>query len=249
MADKFKRPALFALKLLPFAAIGGFFGAIYSYEELTPQLKETILQQVPNLNVLYLMMTLQMVFYTLFCGFFGYVLAKKTGLWQPFVIEKKAMLTAAVIFLAGGIVLGCDKYIFGFIPQVAAFYSNKPNAANIIASVFYGGIIEEVMMRLFFMSLVAFVIWKLFFAKTEKPSVGICIAANVIAAVVFAAGHLPSTLQFFGTLTPMLLFRCFLMNGTFGIGFGYLYRKYGIGYAMIAHMGCHVIAKIILLVG
>ncbi|WP_044976627.1 CPBP family intramembrane metalloprotease [Ruminococcus sp. HUN007] len=30
--------------------------------------------------------------------------------------------------------------------------------------------------------------------------------------------------------------RCFLMNGAFGIVFGRLYHKYGIQYAMIAHM-------------
>ena len=46
-------------------------------------------------------------------------------------------------------------------------------------------------------------------------------------------------------LTPMIIFRCFLLNGGIGLLFGWLYRKYGLRYAMIAHGGCHVISKLI----
>ena len=46
-------------------------------------------------------------------------------------------------------------------------------------------------------------------------------------------------------LTPMIIFRCFLLNGGFGLLFGWLYRKYGLRYAMIAHGGCHVVSKLI----
>ena len=31
----------------------------------------------------------------------------------------------------------------------------------------------------------------------------------------------------------------------FGLAFGWLYRKYGLRYAMIAHGGCHVVSKLI----
>ena len=34
-------------------------------------------------------------------------------------------------------------------------------------------------------------------------------------------------------------------NKTFGLSFGWLYRKYGIGYSMLAHFGAHLISKII----
>ena len=45
--------------------------------------------------------------------------------------------------------------------------------------------------------------------------------------------------------SPILIFRCFLLNGSFGLAFGWLYRKYGLRYAMIAHGGCHVVSKLI----
>ena len=105
--------------------------------------------------------------------------------------------------------------------------------------------IEEVMLRLFMMSLIAYIAWKIFFRKEPIPPTGVIIAANIIAALLFAAGHLPSTMQMFGQITPMIMVRCFLLNGVAGLVFGYLYRKYGIQYSMMAHAGAHIVWKII----
>ncbi len=70
---------------------------------------------------------------------------------------------------------------------------------------------------------------------------------NRTAAFFFALGHLPSTLVTFGELTPILLIRCFLFNGGFGLFLGWLYRKYGILYAMMGHFLLHLVSKILLL--
>ena len=67
-------------------------------------------------------------------------------------------------------------------------------------------------------------------------------AANVLAALVFAAGHLPATLMMLGS-SPMIIFRCFLLNGGLALGFGWLYTKHHIGYAMLAHAGVHIVGK------
>ena len=120
----------------------------------------------------------------------------------------------------------------------------------IFASILYGGIVEELLLRLFMMSLLVIIIWKLFYRKMamEKIPAGIYIIANVLAAILFAAGHLPATAGAFGELTTLLIFRCFLLNGAFGIIFGYLYKKYGIQYAMASHAGFHIVSKAIWLV-
>jgi membrane protease YdiL (CAAX protease family) len=102
------------------------------------------------------------------------------------------------------------------------------------------------MLRLFMMSLVAFVVHKIFGKKEEYPATGILIAANVVAALLFAAGHLPATAATIG-ISPVILVRCFLLNGSFGLVFGRFYRKYGIQYAMLSHFGCHLVSKLILL--
>ena len=46
----------------------------------------------------------------------------------------------------------------------------------------------------------------------------------------------------------MLIFRCFLINGAFGIVFGRLYRKHGIQYAMLAHILTHIVSRTIWLI-
>lgn len=53
---------------------------------------------------------------------------------------------------------------------------------------------------------------------------------------------------FFGGLTPLLVVRCFLLNGAFGLVFGWLYRKYGIQYAMLSHALLHIVSKTIWLI-
>jgi membrane protease YdiL (CAAX protease family) len=138
-----------------------------------------------------------------------------------------------------------DLVYFGRYSQaILDSYAAKPTVAYILASVLYGGVIEEVMLRLFMMSLIAFLLHLVFGRKGEKPGTGMLIAANVIAALLFAAGHLPGTALLLG-ITPMIVFRCFLLNGSFGLLFGWLYRKYGLRYAMLAHAGCHVVSKLI----
>ena len=115
----------------------------------------------------------------------------------------------------------------------------------VLASVLYGGVIEELMLRLFLMSLIGFLLWKLFFRKRETAPTGVIIAANILAAILFAAGHLPATAMLFGQITPLLLFRCFLLNGGFGLLLGWIYRKFGIQYAMLSHATLHMVSKLI----
>jgi membrane protease YdiL (CAAX protease family) len=92
------------------------------------------------------------------------------------------------------------------------------------------------------MSLIAFILHFLFERKKEKPTTAVLVAANVISAILFAAGHLPFTFASIGS-TPLIIFRCFLLNGVFGLLFGYLYRKHGILYAMISHAALHVVSR------
>ena len=245
LLNKFKKPLQFVLALVPVAIVGGYFTGVYGWTELTDDAKSQILAQIGNdQSLYYLITTLQTLLYTLIFGFFGYILSDKTGLMKPLRFEKKPVLVTIGMTLLAGLVLCTDLFYFrNHIPQVAATYLGKPSFAYWMASVLYGGVIEEIMLRLFMMSLIAYLVWKVFFRREAAPPTGVLIAANVMAALLFAAGHLPSTVQMFGELTPMLLLRCFLLNGIAGMVFGYLYRKYGIQYSMMAHAGAHVLWK------
>jgi len=247
LLKKTRKPLLFVLALLPIAIVGGYFSGVYGWTEMTEDLKQQVVAQIgDHLSLFYLSTILQTVVYTVLCGFFGYLLSEKIGLMKPFHIQKKPALAAIGAALGTGLLLCTDFFYFQHhIPQVAALYQGKPSFAYWMASVLYGGVIEEVLLRLFVMSLIAFGFWKIFFRREVKPPVGVIIAANIVAALLFAASHLPSTIQMFGEITPMILLRCFLLNGAAGVAFGFLYRKYGIQYAMLAHAGAHIVWKII----
>jgi len=194
-----------------------------------------------------LTMAIQSAAYGLVLGALGIWLGRKVGLWKDERhITKKALLAALVISLIGGLgIILPDLLFFGkYEPALLDVYAAKPTIPYLLATVTYGAVIEEIMLRLFMMSLVAFVLHLLFERKGKEVGTAVLVAANVVSALLFAAGHLPATEMMFG-LTPMIVLRCFLLNGVFGLAFGWLYRRFGLRYAMIAHGGCHVVSKLI----
>ena len=228
-------------------AVGGFGVGFYLLDSYPEDMVQELLAQGMTPVLLALVTAVQSAGYGIVLGGIGIWLAKKVGLWRnERSIEGKPLLYTVIISVIGGMALILpDVFFFGrHIPAVAESYAAKPTIPYLIATVTYGAVLEEVMLRLFFMSLLAFLLWKLFARKQETPAAGILIAANVMTALLFAAGHLPATAVMMG-LTPMIVLRCFLLNGIFGLAFGWLYRRYGLRYAMLAHGGCHVVSKLI----
>ncbi len=99
---------------------------------------------------------------------------------------------------------------------------------------FYGGIYEEVLMRLFLLSLVAWIANRSWRKNALRLSDSAFWFANILVAILFGLGHLPST-SLFMPITPLVVVAALLLNGIAGIVFGYLYRKRGLESAMIAH--------------
>lgn len=227
--------------------IGGWVSGLYLLESYPPEMQQEMLAQGMTDTKIALTMAIQSATYGLVLGVAGIWLGRKVGLWKDERhITKKPLLAALVISLIGGLgIILPDLLFFGkYEPALLDTYAVKPTIPYLLATVTYGAVIEEVMMRLFLMSLVAFVLHLLFERKRMEVSTAVLVVANVVSALLFAAGHLPVNEMTFG-LTPMIVFRCFLLNGVFGLAFGWLYRKYGLRYAMIAHGGCHVVSKLI----
>jgi len=243
-----RKPLKFIAILLPISAVAGFFTSIYSFGTLRPELKEVILSQNSGYQIMLLSGTIQTIILASVFGYLGYLLSEKIGLLRPFRIERDPLFKVLGITALCGIAFSLDYWTFArIIPILSDIYDAEITLANVVSSVLYGGIIEEILLRLFLMSLIVFIIWKLFFRKLTKDEIpmGVFIGANILAALLFAAGHLPATVGIFGALTPVLLIRCFLLNGGLGLVFGWLYRRYGIQYAVVAHMGTHITSKLI----
>lgn len=227
--------------------VGGFFVGLYMLDSYPEELCQQAAEQGLNDVLIGLITAVQSAGYGLVLGALGILLGKKVGLWRgERHIARGPLLAALAISVIGGLALILpDLLIFGkYEPVLLDAYAAKPTIPYLLATVTYGAVIEEVMLRLFMMSLTAWVLHLLFERKHETVSTPVLIAANVVSALLFAAGHLPANDMLFG-LTPVIVLRCFLLNGGFGLAFGWLYRKFGLRYAMIAHGGCHVVSKLI----
>ena len=245
MKQTIKNNLKYLIFLAIFGLIGGYFTALYSIQSLNQDMLDDILSQIGNMDLLIIITTIQSLGYAIILGIIGIILAQKIGLWRKVKFIKQGNIELLIVSLIGGAAfILIDVLVFSnFHEVIQNSYEAKPTVEYIIASITYGGVIEEVMLRLFFMSLIAFVIQKI--TQKEEMSSKTLIIANVIATLLFAAGHLPGTFMMSTPVTPMIIFRCFLMNGGFGLLFGRLYRKYGIHYAMLGHAGVHIVSKLI----
>ena len=159
-------------------------------------------------------------------------------------------MAAIVGIIASFIIIGLDKWIFDLNKYLIQFGINIPESVQptpwegFLAS-FYGGITEEVLLRLFLLS---FIVWIGMFItrnKTNMPSLTILWIANIIAAIIFGIGHLPATVAVGAPLDAFVISRAIVLNGIGGIAFGWLYFTYGLESAMIAHFSADIIIHVI----
>lgn len=239
-----KKNLKYILFLLFFGIVGGYFTALYQLQMLDEATKATLIDQLGSLDLFIPVYIAQTVGYALFCGLVGKFFAKKIGLWHKPTLEIKGIVAVIIVSLLGGACLILpDLFFFGnYVTAIRESYFVKPTLDYFIASVTYGGVIEELMLRLFFMSGIAFLLKLL--SRRKEASESQLVWANIISALIFALAHLPATAMTIG-ITPMIVARCLLLNGGFGLVFGRLYRKRGIEYAMLAHAGCHIVSKVI----
>lgn len=109
---------------------------------------------------------------------------------------------------------------------------------------FYGGLCEEVLMRLFLLSLVIWLIGLL--SKRQSPSCAMTIfwISNVLVAIAFGAGHLPLAAQV-APLSPQLIAVVISLNAFAALPFGYLYWSRGLEAAMLAHFGADIVLHVV----
>ena len=232
--------------MLPVTAVATLFVLFYQLELFGDQLADMAAQVggVPALIAIGLVQTCLMVFAACLVGRH---LAVGLGIWKPLSFEKKPVSQVLALGLAFGLLMLGDHFLLGKVyPQIHEANAVGNTLVGVVSAVLYGGIVEELLLRLGFLTLVCWLLWKLFARKAETVPGWVFLIGNLLAALLFAAGHLPATQQLFGSLDAVLVLRCFLLNGGFGFFFGLLYEKYGLHYAMLAHLTCHLCFKLLL---
>jgi len=177
----------------------------------------------------------------------GISLGKKTNLSAP-VLEKlvgirKDHLDYRSIVkqgLIGGAITGLllSGLIILFSNVTPSEFQKLGNSIqpSLATRFLYGGITEEILMRFGLMTLLVWIISKLF--KTIKPVVywlGI-----VLAALLFAVGHFPAVFNALEHPSPAMITYVLIGNTLGGLVFGWLYWKRGLESAIIAHGFAHV---------
>lgn len=145
---------------------------------------------------------------------------------------------------AGLAIVGLSLLIDPYLP--VALHGNstiKPGASvlNGFLASFYGGIAEELQLRLFLMTLIVWIIARL---GRSPPASGAYWTAIAIAALLFGAGHLPAAAQIW-PLTTVVVARTVILNAVAGMVFGWLYWRRGLELAMIGHFSADLVLHVL----
>lgn len=245
-----------------------WFAAILSTIAVLPyvlELQSGLLAQldVPiPLPVLIALQTMQSGLLFAILIFIGLILMKRIGLSTPLLEsvtkgESTANILRAILpisialgVIAALVIIGLDLFFQPLIlnqlgSQASALTpAAQPAAWKGFLASFYGGIAEEILLRLFVMSLFAWLGSFISRTSESRPTTTIFWIANILAAILFGLGHLPA-LSLILPLTTLVVIRTVLLNAIGGIIFGWLYQTRGLESAMIAHFSADIVLHVI----
>jgi membrane protease YdiL (CAAX protease family) len=218
-------------------------------ESVLPYMDHATGGMMPPRELLIAASVLQPACLVLICAALGAALAHRYGLISVLAhragMERfRAGLPAALIsgLLLGLLFLLADRLVFRALEpeffENAAALAGSP-AESLLTGVFYGGLSEEIMARWGLIAVFCWIACRFAGSKDECSTVATWYAI-LLAAVLFALGHLPAA-QFYAPLTDMLILRVMLLNTAAGVVFGWLFRRYTLESAMLSHAGVHVV--------
>lgn len=190
---------------------------------------------------LFLLATVQaIIFFGIIC-WLSYLLVPKTDL-SPFSTDNPLKRIVYPGVLAGS-TTGLIIYLLDVTLFKNSFLSEVHASAwtGLLAS-FYGGINEEVLLRLFLFTWVYFLFRKIFKLELHNRIIFLWMT-NVIVAIVFGLGHLPAAFKL-AAPSSLEIFRVLLLNGIPGVVFGWLYWSRGLWTAMSAHFAADLVVHV-----
>jgi hypothetical protein len=194
----------------------------------------------------------------------GLYLAAKIGLGLPFLegwlvgkpiwnkFSQTVLLAILVGVSVGVLILVLDSLLFSTSIESQIVESStegmlgrRPPPWQGFLAAISAGITEEVLFRLFGVTLLAWVGGLLFRDSEGRPRPLILWISIFLIAISFGFAHLPATAQIGLTLNPLVIGRAILLNGIGGIAFGWLYWKWGLESAIVSHFSTDVVLHVL----
>ena len=129
---------------------------------------------------------------------------------------------------------------FRFLPAALSGVHERFNPP-LLARVLYGGITEEVLLRWGLMTAIAWLTWRFLQRRQGALRPGNAWLAIAVSALMFGLGHLPVAIYLAGRFDPAVVVFVIGVNTAFGLLFGFLYWRWGLESAMIAHAVTHLV--------
>ena len=227
--------------------LSGMLGAVVITVTVLPQLLSD--EELPApLWVLSLASVAQSGVLVALAVWVGVALAPKVGLRAPAfeaAVSARPVTAALRPQLVPGLVAGAlgGMLLFAvtrYAPAALVAVQDRFNPP-LLARVLYGGITEELLLRWGLMTTLVWLGWRFVQRRSGAPR-GLTIwLAILTSALLFGVGHLPAAAALVGTLSGEIVGFVVGANTAFGLLFGYLFWRYGLEAAMIAHGGAHAV--------
>ena len=143
--------------------------------------------------------------------------------------------------LLGGVAGGAMLVAFFTIAPAAITDAPMRAGMPLIVRILFGGITEELLLRWGFMTALVWLGWRFVQRRSGATRASILWTAIVVSAIVFGIGHLPAAYLVVGHLDAPLVLLTVTGNALFGILFGFLFWRYGLESAIVAHALTHVV--------
>ena len=131
-----------------------------------------------------------------------------------------------------------ERFSLKHLPASMLPLFDIPLWKRLLAGVLYGGLTEELLMRLFLLSLVAWLIGKLWKTPEGRPTVEAFWTAIILVAIGFRV-RAPARDVGCDAANSTIVVRALVLNGS-RHGVWYLYWKHGLEAAMLGHMSTHL---------
>ncbi|MEJ2600433.1 MAG: CPBP family glutamic-type intramembrane protease [Anaerolineales bacterium] len=160
-------------------------------------------------------------------------------------ILKLLPLAAGLGILSVALLVPLERYVFApHVPEALRSSDVRTSAWKRFLACFYGGLNEEILMRLFLVSGLAWILGRLWQNAAGLPAEGAYWTAILLAALLFGLGHLPAT-KTLTPLTALIVIRALVLNGIVGIATGWLYWQYGLEAAMLSHFSADILLHLV----